>query len=528
MSRQFLHSVDILLGASALVILYKLYTRLVKSVHLPYPPGPPGYPLIGHVKTPEEPGWSVYRDWSQQYGSDVIHLNLVGTHLIVLNSLQSCTDLLEKRSNIYSDRPTSGITMLSELCGLSWSFGLQCYGPEWRDGRKAFQTQFHAGVVQKYRPALSREIYRFLRRLCANPAEWAHLLNLMAGGLIMSIGYAIDVQEKNDPLLAAEEHAAECVKKTLVPGAYLVDILPFLKYMPEWLPGAGFQREAKAWRKSMLQVLHAPYDVVKERMARDPAATPDCVTKSLMEKMVDTAKDPAYMERVAKSAVGSMYLAGSDTTLSIIMSCILAMVLHPDVQRRAQESIDRVCQGRLPDYSDYDALPYVHAFVREGLRWNPVVALNLPHRCTTDDIYKEYLIPEGSIVVANIRAILHDPTVYPDPSIFNPERFLRRTLDDELELDPNVLDPAQAAFGFGRRICPGRLMAYQSIWLALANLLAAFRIECAKDESGEPIVPSGEYDWGFSNHPKPFKCAIRPRSKEHELLVVRAAKASEE
>lgn len=58
------------------------------------------------------------------------------------------------------------------------------------------------------------------------------------------------------------------------------------------------------------------------------------------------------------------------------MSCILAMVLYPDIQRRAQETIDEVCQGRLPDFSDYSALPYVHALVRESLRWNPVAALS--------------------------------------------------------------------------------------------------------------------------------------------------------
>lgn len=54
----------------------------------------------------------------------------------------------------------------------------------------------------------------------------------MAGGLIMSVAYAIDVQEKDDPYLTAQEHGAACVKKTLVPGAYLVDILPFCMFFP--------------------------------------------------------------------------------------------------------------------------------------------------------------------------------------------------------------------------------------------------------------------------------------------------------
>lgn len=54
----------------------------------------------------------------------------------------------------------------------------------------------------------------------------------------------------------------------------------------------------------------------------------------------------------------------------------LAMVLHPDIQRRAQVSIDNVCGERLPDFSDYDALTYVHAVVKETLRWNPVTPMS--------------------------------------------------------------------------------------------------------------------------------------------------------
>ena len=73
------------------------------------------------------------------------------------------------------------------------------------------------------------------------------------------------------------------------------------------------------------------------------------------------------------------------------------------------------------------------------------------------------------------RAILHDPVAYPDPESFNPGRFLRSradaTDDLDVELDPDVRDPSVAAFGFGRRICPGRYMAYESLWFSIASLV---------------------------------------------------------
>ena len=43
----------------------------------------------------------------------------------------------------------------------------------------------------------------------------------------MTTAYGIDVKEHNDPYLEVAEHAADCVRLTLVPGAYLVDLLPF-------------------------------------------------------------------------------------------------------------------------------------------------------------------------------------------------------------------------------------------------------------------------------------------------------------
>ena len=62
-----------------------------------------------------------------------------------------------------------------------WSFGLQRYGQEWRDGRKAFQSQFNAGAVKKYRSAFTTETHNFLRRLCNGPEEWMHHLHLYVG-----------------------------------------------------------------------------------------------------------------------------------------------------------------------------------------------------------------------------------------------------------------------------------------------------------------------------------------------------------
>lgn len=101
-------------------------------------------------------------------------------------------------------------------------------------------------------------------------------------------------------------------------------------------------------------------------------------------------------------------------------------------------------------------------------------------------------------------------------------------------------DPSVAAFGFGRRICPGRYMALDSVWLTIARALAVFHIGRVVGPDGREVVPGEEYNRGFlwyvfvprwfreadtacfafDSHPKPFSCTIKPRSKGHEALLM--------
>lgn len=80
----------------------------------------------------------------------------------------------------------------------------------------------------------------------------------------------------------------------------------------------------------------------------------------------------------------------------------LAMVLHPEVQRKAHEQLDLVVgSDRLPEFSDRPVLPYIDAIVKECSRWMPVMPLGVPHASTAGDEYEGYFIPKGSVVIPN-------------------------------------------------------------------------------------------------------------------------------
>lgn len=84
-------------------------------------------------------------------------------------------------------------------------------------------------------------------------------------------------------------------------------------------------------------------------------------------------KSVTNQNQLVKDATASMFLGAGDTTTAVITSFFLAMVVHPEVQKRAQEELDHVVgRDRLPEYSDKDNLPYLDGVIRESLRWLPV------------------------------------------------------------------------------------------------------------------------------------------------------------
>ena len=85
----------------------------------------------------------------------------------------------------------------------------------------------------------------------------------------MKITYGIDVQESDDPYILRAEESLRGLHEAAIPGAFWVDFLPILKYVPSWFPGAGFQKKAAHWREVNASVIKKPFHYVKEQLVRD-------------------------------------------------------------------------------------------------------------------------------------------------------------------------------------------------------------------------------------------------------------------
>ncbi|KAJ7241433.1 cytochrome P450 [Mycena rebaudengoi] len=470
-------SVYILLGN---VVLFFLYAKL-RRTRLPTPPGPKKLPLLGNLLSlPSHSEWETFSKWSKECHSDIIHISAAGSSIIVLSSVEVAEDLLQKRSAIYSDRPR--LPMVTELLGGDFIFAFTRYGDTWRTRRRLFHKEFNPADAPRFRPQEIQHAHNLIRLLLDHPEEYAEHINHVIGASMMSIAYGLDTLPVNDPYLDAAREATRILANASVPGRLLVDTIPMLKHTPLWFPGAGFKRKAVEWKKLVLRMVDPPF--LRAKCAMDNGiARPSFVTNSL--RSLDVDKDRHSQEADIKNVAGTIYAGGTDTTRVSLLVFFLAMLNNPHVQQQAQKEIDEVviC-GHLPDFGDEDALPYTTAIVKETLRWRPALPMGVPHFVAVEDEYRGYLIPAGSVVIANAWAMLHDEARYPDPEAFNPKRFL---LDGKL--NPAVSDPLDVAFGFGRRSCPGRYMAWDALWIMVASILAVFEITKAVDEDSRVIEP---------------------------------------
>lgn len=174
----------------------------------------------------------------------------------------------------------------------------------------------------------------------------------------------------------------------------------------------------------------------------------------------------------------------------------------------------------MPTLDDMARLPYVRACVKETLRWHPAAILGaFPHSAVADDIYNGMRIPAGSIIMINIWSIHRDPARYPNPSVFDPERFIGdNTSSMESANSINVSQRDHFGFGAGRRICPGMNVADRSMLLGVARIFWAFDV---KPKKGATMPVQDDFEEGFVAIPKKFEVSVRPRSEEREQVVRR-------
>ncbi|XP_014246954.1 probable cytochrome P450 303a1 [Cimex lectularius] len=221
-----------------------------------------------------------------------------------------------------------------------------------------------------------------------------------------------------------------------------------------------------------------------------------------LEMLNSEDRKPSFSESQLLAICMDMFMAGSETTSKSLGFGFLYMVLTPEVQRKAQEEIDRtVGRDRLPTLQDRPNMPYIEAIVYESVRVFMGRTFSIPHRALKDTVLNGYNIPKDTMIIANFNGTLMDKTLWGDPENFRPDRFL----DESGKIHvPDYYLP----FGFGKHRCMGQTLARSNIFLFTATLLQHFNFEIPPGQ--EP--PDTKGIDGVTPSPGPYYALVTPRT----------------
>ncbi|XP_074568521.1 cytochrome P450 78A5-like [Curcuma longa] len=278
------------------------------------------------------------------------------------------------------------------------------------------------------------------------------------------------------------------------------DHFPLLR----WMDPQGIRKRCK--RLSGMVTVFFGRIIEEHRRRRVDGVVPEGVTADFVDVLLDFQKEESLSDSDMIAVLYEMIFRGTDT-VAILLEWIMArMVLHPDIQRKAQSEIDDVLGSSRRPISDSDVprLPFLQSIVKEALRLHPPGPLLSWARLTVHDTHVGgHFVPAGTTAMVNMYAITHDESVWEDPEAFKPERFMEESvsvLGSDLRLAP---------FGSGRRVCPGKALALATVHLWVAQLLQSFYWVPASPDKEVDLTECLKMSMEMKN---PLVCRALPRS----------------
>ncbi|EEA23338.1 hypothetical protein TMatcc_002194 [Talaromyces marneffei ATCC 18224] len=480
---------------SGLLLLRILYER-IRDRRLP--PGPARLPLIGNLhQAPTNLPWVTYQRWIKQYGP-IISAQFGSNTVIFIGDATIARSLLDKRGDIYSDRPR--MVMAGENLTKGIHLLLRRYNERYKLHQRLDAPVLSLRASKTYYPLQDLESKQLLFDFLPTN-DFKKVYERYAASLVYSLVYGTRLHTGNEWMLKHAHQVQDNFAYAARVGTWIVDAIPILNYLPSTLA---------PWKKTAEKF----YQIEKELHLNNMQTA--LATKGWnWTKEFSKSKEAALMSHIELAYnVGILADAGLDTTSLQMRMFTLATLAYPEFVIKAQKELDSVVgPDRLPTLDDEPNLPYISAIVKESLRWRSIAPGGVPHATLTADEYMGYQIPKGATIVWLYWAMALDENTFDRPLEFLPERWLDRS---ENEKKCQFV----SFFGYGRRLCTGRHIAKNSLFLLMARILWGFDVRHAVDEDGKPKeVDDLNMTSGFVSSPVPFEAVFEPRSVHHKEVI---------
>lgn len=472
------------------LLLLRAALRIVQRQRVPLPPGPPGRWFEPGPKAPLR-----YAELAKTYGP-VFAFRRGGQLVCIINSYKDAVEIMQKRGADLADRPD--FIAAGDFLSGGMRTLLVGAGERVRRLRRALHSQLQPTAAVQHKPVQFRAALDLVLDVLHDPADHLNHTKRFAASLILTMTYGKTTPTRYSDAEVREINVHTTRLGTVVPaGLHAVDRHPVLRHVP---PATATLRR---WHREELALFTRMVDGVRKDV-REHVARPSFTTYLLehQEEYGLSDDELAYL-------AGSMFGAGSDSTATAISFVMMAAATHPQAQAQVQAQLDSVVgRDRVPTFDDEKLLPLVVAFYLETFRWRPISWGGFAHRATSDIVWNDYVIPAGATVFGNHWAIGHDETVFSDPDVFRPSRWL----DEAGKLRDDI---SPFTYGFGRRVCVGQHVANNSLFINTALLLWAFNI---REDPKVPIDTMGFTDSG-TVRVLPFHVQFHPRIEHLREIV---------
>nr|XP_033785237.1 cytochrome P450 2D15-like [Geotrypetes seraphini] len=464
-----------------------------------YPPGPSSIPFLGNMLQVDfrQPLVS-FKQMSKKYG-DVYSLQFCWTNVVVLNGFKVMKQALVIKSEDIADRPPFPIYEHLGLKKNCEGVIIARYGNGWKEQRRfSLSTLRNFGLGKK---SVEERIVEEAGFLCSvfeskegQPFDVHYLINSALSNVICSMVFGERFEYDDKKLLRliylfeAEMKAESCLT------AQLINVVPAIKY----IPGVG-----KSVFKHLEDILQFIKDIVEEHKAtRDPTQQRDFIDAYLDEiEKVKGEPETSFSERNLLLTTLDLFAAGTETTSTTLRWALLFMILHPDIQSKVHEEIDKVIgRDRRPVMGDQVDMPFTNAVIHETQRCGDVLPIGLPHMTYRDAEIQGYFIPKGTTIFTNLSSVLKDETCWENANQFYPEHFL----DAEGKF---VKREAFMPFSAGRRVCLGEQLARMELFIFFTTFMQCFSFHVPDNQPR----PRADPFYAVTLSPYPYQLCAKPR-----------------
>ncbi len=446
------------------------------------PPAPPRAPdsmgVLARIAAMRD---SMLGTWGQRaYEDEVILGRFFGRSSFILNAPDAIRHVLVENYENYTRTP-AGFRVLRPVLGQGV---LIAEGRAWKHQRRTLAPAFTPRAVSGLVPhmiAATDETIAQLKTMWAEPVDLREVMQRMtleiAGRTMFSFGMARHGATLRNFVMEYGEQLAR---------PHFLDLLLPLS----WPSPQDFSRRRfrKRWTAFVEQL------IAERRAAGKTEGAPPRDLFDLMDEARDPETGAGFSDEQLRDEVATMILAGHETTATALFWALYLLALDPVTQDEVAREVVPAVASAAP--LDHERLALTRAVIDETLRLYPPAFL-IARAASGPDTVAGMPVKTGDVILIAPWLLHRHEKLWRDPNAFVPARFL-----------PPAPAPERFAylpFGAGPRICIGAHFALVEATLALARLIAAFRVELL---DREPVTPVGIVTTQPDRSPR-FRIALR-------------------